>query len=364
MKKRFFILSFLAVITWGLESSLPKEFSWAVIGGGPAGIVAVAGLLDYGISPLEIIWLDRAFKVGRMGKYYQNVFSNTTVGDFLVSTQMLNVFSQAPLGSVLAYLKSRDQNDGCLLKYYADFMGIVSEYFRTQVASEMTKIENIEHVDNVWHLRKKDGVYLAKKVILAIGSKPKQFDYLPEKKILLYDALDKETLKNFVQSDDVVAVFGNSHSAILAIRILVHLGVKKVINFYRSNIKYINSYYCYNASEGLAEELSHWASEVLTKNPPSNFIQVFNSEKNRTMYRSEITKVIYALGFERDSIDIIGNEGEIKFDDRTGMIGHNLFGIGIAFPEGVIVNGVYQRKVEIQHFIEYIKRVLPLWVAQ
>jgi thioredoxin reductase len=363
MKKRFFILSFLGVITWQLKSSLPKEYPWAVIGGGPAGIVAVAGLLDYGISPSEIIWLDRAFTVGRMGKYYQNIFSNTTVGDFLVSTQMLNVFSKAPLGPVLAYFKSRDQNDGCLLKYYSDFMGIASEYFRTQVTSEMIKVENIERVDNVWHLKKKDGFYLAKKVILAIGSKPKQFDYLPEKKILLYDALDKEKLKNLVQPDDVVAVFGNSHAAVLAIRILIDLGVKKIVNFYRSNIKYINSYYCYNASEGLAEELSHWVSEVLEKNPPSNLIQVFNSEKNRTIYRSEITKVIYALGFERDSIQIVGNEGEIKFDDRTGIIGHNLFGIGIAFPEGIIANGTYYRRVEIHHFINYIKRVLPVWVT-
>jgi len=35
-----------------------KVFKWTVIGAGPAGIAAVGKLIDSGVKPLEIAWVD------------------------------------------------------------------------------------------------------------------------------------------------------------------------------------------------------------------------------------------------------------------------------------------------------------------
>ena len=61
----------------------PISYQWAVVGAGPAGIAAVGKLLDQGIEPTEILWLDLQFKVGDLGAYWQNVSSNTTVQLFI-----------------------------------------------------------------------------------------------------------------------------------------------------------------------------------------------------------------------------------------------------------------------------------------
>ena len=42
-------------------------YAWTVIGAGPAGIAAVGKLLDHGIAPEKIAWIDPAFAAGDLG---------------------------------------------------------------------------------------------------------------------------------------------------------------------------------------------------------------------------------------------------------------------------------------------------------
>lgn len=72
-----------------------------------------------------------------------------------------------------------------------------------------------------------------RKVILATGSKPKSM-YFPVCEIPLEEALQNTILSRSVTSEEVVAVFGSSHSAIMIISNLLNLGVTKVVNFVRS----------------------------------------------------------------------------------------------------------------------------------
>ena len=66
-----------------VESSvlLRKTVEYAVIGGGPAGILALGKILDK-IGPKkfydEVVWYDPKFKVGMFGEKWYNVPSNTT----------------------------------------------------------------------------------------------------------------------------------------------------------------------------------------------------------------------------------------------------------------------------------------------
>ena len=47
-----------------------KPFQWAVVGAGPAGIAAVGKLLDHGVLPKTILWLDPQFCVGDLGRFW------------------------------------------------------------------------------------------------------------------------------------------------------------------------------------------------------------------------------------------------------------------------------------------------------
>jgi len=63
------------------------SYAWTVIGAGPAGIAAVGRLLDHGIAPEEIAWVDPAFAAGDLGAKWRSVSSNTQVGLFLSYTR-------------------------------------------------------------------------------------------------------------------------------------------------------------------------------------------------------------------------------------------------------------------------------------
>ena len=53
------------------------QYKWTVIGAGPAGIAAVGRLLDHGIAPEKIAWVDPDFTAGDLGNKWRAVSSNT-----------------------------------------------------------------------------------------------------------------------------------------------------------------------------------------------------------------------------------------------------------------------------------------------
>jgi cation diffusion facilitator CzcD-associated flavoprotein CzcO len=66
---------------------------WIVVGAGPAGIAAVGKLIDHGISPKKIGWIDPDFQVGDLGKKWSQVSSNTTVDLFIRFLKNCKAFS-------------------------------------------------------------------------------------------------------------------------------------------------------------------------------------------------------------------------------------------------------------------------------
>lgn len=47
------------------------QFDAVIIGAGPGGLAAAAGLLDGGVS--SICWVDRTFKGGRLNELYREI---------------------------------------------------------------------------------------------------------------------------------------------------------------------------------------------------------------------------------------------------------------------------------------------------
>ena len=115
-----------------------------------------------------------------------------------------------------------------------------------------------------------------------------------------------------------MAVAGSGQSAILLLKYLSELQVGRVINFYRNPLEF-------DGESGLKGMTARWARDVLLKTPPANLSFVFSIHAMRSRHGCPIcTKIIYAVGFERNELPTIANAPNINFEDRNGVIGPRL----------------------------------------
>lgn len=359
MKKSFLcimiILLFVQQGTLSVEldiaSPLPR-YDWAIVGAGLAGITALAILLDSGVEPSTIAWIDPEFNVGRVGKSYRNVPGNIAVERIILFVQNCPYFKDINSPS-LEQLYTYNPAEFPPLSVVADPLQDFTAYLRNKVVSLHNTITSLTYNDDHWALKGADCAINAHKVILAIGAKPKRLNYAIEE-IPLDDALDKNKLATCVSADDRVAVFGGMHSAILILKYLSEMSVKQIINFY------IDPYF-YDAP-GLEGETALWAQTVLEQAPPANLIRVLSIPENTKTMLSTCNKAIYAIGYETNPI-LVNEVLPVTFDESTGMIDHNLYGIGIAFPPTGIVNGQKIAKNGLHAYLGYAKKLIPHWIS-
>src|SRR5260221_3228420 len=191
----------------------PNCYSWAVIGAGVAGITALAHLLECGIDPATVAWIDPEFNIGRMGKYYRDVPGNVQTSRLLMYVHGCPYFKDITSPSLDA-LYTYNMDEYQPLHVITDPLTDFTAYLRAQVNSFQDTIPALDHNGDYWVLHGTDGDINVQKVILAIGAYPKSLNYnIPE--IPLDDSLNKEKLATYVSADDCVAVFGGMHSAIL-----------------------------------------------------------------------------------------------------------------------------------------------------
>jgi hypothetical protein len=234
-------------------------------------------------------------------------------------------------------------------------MGDFTTHLRDQVNPIQDIITSPDYEDDHWILHGDEQTIHAQKVILAIGGHPKSLNYnIPE--ISLDDALNKDILATLVSPDDCVAVFGGMHSAILILKFLSEcsISVKEIINFY------IDPYF-YDAP-GLEGATAAWAKDVLESNCPNNISRVLSTPENKAAILPRCTKAIYAIGFEPNPI-IVNGSSELLFDENSGIIAQDLYGIGIAFPPTGIVNGQKIAKNGLMTYLAYAKKLVPQWVS-
>lgn len=340
-----------------------NNFQWAVIGAGPAGIAAVGRLLDSGIPAEHILWCDPYFHVGDLGMYWSNVSSNTKVKlftDFLYASPS---FTYESVAADFA-LSTLDPEETCTLKYVVEPLHWVSQQLKKRVVSQHTIIHSMSLSKRLWSLNGDAGLYKAHNVILATGALPSSLSY-PGVDVVPFDlAIDKERLAHSVDVNDTYAVFGSSHSAIIIVRYLVEMGVKKVINFYRSPCRYaiaMNDWILFD-NTGLKGETATWARENIDGSLPKNLVRVNTREPNIARFLPECDKVIYAVGFESRKNIAIGNYEGMKHNPYVGIIGPGLFGFGIGYPElKTDPFGSVESQVGLWKFMTYLNKVLPVW---
>ena len=341
---------------------------WTVIGAGPAGISVIGILLDSGILPNQIVWMDPEFNVGRLGKYYNNVPGNAKVKQYIDFLKACKAFGQVQSPSI-DLLFSMPPEKAPALKFIIEPLLDITQYLKTQTIPLTDLLTSLEFHDDQWYVGTKNNLVRSDHVVLATGSHPREVHYEGVQQIPLDQALDKSILSTLITPNDTIGVIGSAHSALLIVKYLTELPVKKIINFFNKSIMYptpVNGGIAWPES-GIKGELATWCQNVLTKNPPANLMRVFNTPDLFKMWLPSCTKVIFAGGFDRNELPAINGDLSIyeQYNCSSGIIGPRLFGIGIAFPEKKIdALGNAQYMVGLPFFMPYIQKIMPEWMKK
>jgi cation diffusion facilitator CzcD-associated flavoprotein CzcO len=339
-----------------------KDYAWAVVGAGPGGMTAVGLLLDSGVPADNILWIDPHFQVGDFGKWWGEVNSNTRVSLFHDFLNGVDHFDYKKRTQEFA-LDKMDPNGFTLLKAVTEPLQWVTNQLRQKVDAITAHVNSMKVEKGCWTLETENGVFRAEKVILATGSEAKSLDYPSVEKIDLVTALTPSQLKKVCDKEDVVAVFGSSHSAMIIIRSLVEMGIKKIVNFYTTTFRYavlMDDWILYDDT-GLKGETAKWVRENISKRCLPQISRYLSTPEHIDEHLSSCNKAVYAVGLQQRHIPIPGVSLS-RYDDSNGIIAPGLFGIGIAFP--VTVFDPFGRKegnVGLWKFLKNMKRTLPLW---
>ena len=205
----------------------------------------------------------------------------------------------------------------------------------------------------------------AKNIIMAPGAEPKSLHFSEIKEIPLSTALDPDRLNKAYDKEDTVAIFGSSHSAMLAIQNLIEAGkAKRIINFFLEPLRYavyFDDWILFDDT-GLKGNAAIWARENIDGQWPEKLSRILSTQENIHLHLPSCNKVIYATGFQRRSIPIDGMQNPL-YNEQNGIIAPGLFGLGIAFPEARVDRyGTLEYRVGLWKFVDYLSRVLPLWI--
>lgn len=337
--------------------------SWAVIGAGPAGIAAVGRLLDHGIRGDEIAWVDPDFAAGDVGTKWRAVPGNTHVSLFLdyLNTSPSFRFAEAPPFE----LTTIDPGQTCLLGLVAEPLVWISQHLRERVHAVRGTATELTLSNRRWLVRTADAEIEAKNVILATGSVPKKLDHPHLQEIPVEVALDPHQLGQLDLTDATVAVFGSSHSTMVALPNLLATQVHKVVNFYRSPTKYA----VYFGKEilfddtGLKGNAAAWSRENIDGTYPERLQRYWVNSPEFAEQLQACTHAIYTVGFSRRRLPATPQWGELEYDPVNGIIAPGLFGLGIAFPEyGIDSFGSGQYRIGLIKFMQRVNTALPVWL--
>src|SRR6202000_3281332 len=113
-----------------------------------------------------------------------------------------------------------------------------------------------------WRIQTHGPELASANVILAVGAIPKKLDY-PIDEIAVEVALDPEKLAQVPLEGAPFGVCGSSHSSMIVLPNLLRHPVKRVINFYRSPLKYavyLDDWILFDDT-GLKGRAAEWARE-------------------------------------------------------------------------------------------------------
>jgi len=360
---------FLALLLGGCWTRSNAQLTWTVVGAGPAGVITVSTLLDYGVPYDHIFWVDPTFALGRLGTCYARVPANSSVAEFRdlleTSDTFLTYLSNTHAADALYAL---DPAANPRLEDITQPMCHILQELKHRVHSHTTYVQQMQYTDGMWTTYCIDGTQICSDhIILATGARPRLLDYGTQRVIPLDIAIDKEKLAQCIGPDDTIGVVGSSHSAVLLLKHLYELGVQRIINLHTKPLLYAydDGTHMIRPASGLKGDTAAWAHEVLERQQPHTITRVQNTPDNRKQYLPQCNAVIYAAGFTRNPVPIYTGTDRASYDGVTGIIAPGLFGIGVAFPEQRYDSvGNLEYLVGLNSFQRFARRIIPYWMSQ
>ncbi|OBK18522.1 FAD/NAD(P)-binding protein [Mycobacterium asiaticum] len=335
-----------------------------MIGAGPAGIAAVGRLLDHGIPQEKLAWIDPAFGAGDVGAKWRSVSSNTVAATFLEYLNGSNAFrfGEAPP----LPLREVDPPETCALALVADPLLWITDHLVERVPTFRTTATALYLEKRRWRIETKNQTIVADNVILAVGAVPRKLDYPQLDEIPVEVALDPDRLAEESLDGATVAVFGSSHSSMIALPNLLRHPVAKVVNFYRAPLKYavyLDDWILFDDT-GLKGRAADWARENIDGVYPDRLERCWVSGPEFEAKLGECDRVVYTVGFDRRRLPATPQWGPLDYNQQNGIIAPGLFGLGIAFPEyAEDPYGYGQYRVGLKKFMDHLNSVLPLWTV-
>lgn len=340
-----------------------NDNNWAVIGAGVAGITAVAKLLDKGVEGNNVHWICPDFEVGDLGRKWRNVSGNTSVKrvkDFLLGSAAFELENKQSDFAIF----SMNEEDTCYLRDIVEPLEWSTSNLMRKVNTYKNKAEKIDSCAGGVQvtLCNNQKIY-TNKVIVAIGCEPKKALYKGIKEIALEKALDPSKLTQEVGSNDIVGVFGSSHSAALILKALHEIGVKKIVNFYLEDLVYAEDTGkgIMHDNTGLKGIAATWAKQYLEDGRVSNLVRIRSDERTIAKYLPQMNKVVYSIGFDRRKLEIDSDSAR-DYDKTTGQIIKNVYGFGIAYPCVMKdLSGQDELQVGVAKFMKQLDVCLDNW---
>lgn len=316
-------------------------FEWAVIGAGPAGIAMVGKLLDAKINPEKILWIDPEFKVGDFGPHWRYIGSNTPVESFLKFLHRCASFGYQKDSMI----EKLPPEKNCPLALTAEPLQKITQHLRQTVISKIDTVTHLKPCSDGWEIHlASQAVFITQKVLLAIGGEAKKLHFDHVAAIPLTTAMNPMKLRKIIQATDTVAVFGSAQSAKSVLGHLANIPHQKTILFYRSNTSFER-----HLDEQDLEGVATYKA----------------TPKNLLAHMPECTKIIFAIGFERRHIPILGLPDTYDYDQETGEIAPGIYGLGMAFPNVMHHEfGLAEYKVAaLWPVMKRLDKLLPTWLA-
>jgi cation diffusion facilitator CzcD-associated flavoprotein CzcO len=339
------------------------SFAWTVIGAGPAGIAAVGKLIDQGIAPEQIAWIDPAFGAGDLGAKWRPVSSNTQVRmfmDYLNGAAAFDFSAAPPMP-----LREVNPEETCALALVAEPLVWITQHLRKRVQTFETIATALTLEHRQWRIQTEHVDLTSRSVILAVGAVPKKLCYPQLNEISLEVALDPEKLAGEELDDATVAVFGSSHSSMIALPHLLRHPVKKVVNFYRSPLRYavyLDNWILFDDS-GLKGRAADWARENIDGTHPDRLERCLVSSPDFEETLAACDRVVYTVGFERRTLPETKQWGQLEYNPNDGILAPGLFGLGIAFPARAVDRyGNVEYRVGLKKFMDRLDAMLPVWL--
>jgi cation diffusion facilitator CzcD-associated flavoprotein CzcO len=300
-----------------------------IIGAGVTGLSLLLMLTKADIDPKEITIIDPHYTCGDLGFRWGQVQSNTP---WSKTVDALNEVLQLSIASSPNTTRLSDIADL--------FISLTAEIPVNRIRGFVTDVSK----SHDWLITYHSGsikTMSCKTLFACQGSDQKIMNH-PAPSIPLECALDSR-LAHYICPGDPVTVVGTMHSGTLVIKALHDLSAS-ITAVYRSDKPF--RWDRDGDYDGIKEESAIIADKIVAGDIPVRLIRASDTPIDAKW-------VIYAAGFTPRIIKGVPE----SYDGRTGVIGENAWGFGIAYPNAA-PDGVHW-DVSVAAFLNHMKAQMP-----